>query len=70
VDGYLRHFENPDKLTAEDTLYMPSDALKIVVGTEVKHAAPTNYENDLLIEIVTRNKGSWILCAADIDEML
>jgi len=47
VDGYLRHFENPDKLTAEDTLYMPSDALKIVVGTEVKHAAPTNYENDL-----------------------
>ncbi len=55
---------------AEDTLHIPSDALKIIVGIDVKHKAPANYENNFLIEIVTRKKGSWILCAADIDEML
>lgn len=69
IDGYLRHFENPNKLRSEDTLHMPTDAMRILVGSDVDTSAPSGRSNDSLIKIQTRDS-DWILCAENVDEML
>lgn len=74
ADGYLRYFENPDKLIAEDTIFLPEKASSVSIGMNAKsHSkqdAPQGYSNDSLIEIVCRKNENWLLCADSVDDML
>lgn len=74
ADGYLRYFENENKLVAEDTIFLPEKAVAITVGPNAsyhaKHDAPEGYSNQFLIEVVLHDNDYWLLCADSIDDML
>jgi hypothetical protein len=72
VDGLLRYFESPDALVAKRTINVSKDVIEIKTGVEIanEHRAPEGLSSEYLIKLVTRDDGSWILCADSVDDML
>lgn len=72
VDGLLRYFESPDDLVAKRTISVSKDVIEIKTGVEIanQHRAPEGLSSEYLIKLVTRDDGSWILCADSVDDML